>query len=85
MVELYVPELICHEFIAHVQLWLRDHEDGAWRIVIPTYVGDAATVVVYPDTVRLGDEWAADLDDAYRTIPQMMRARDQYGTYNRST
>jgi hypothetical protein len=84
-VELYVPELISREFIAHLQLWLRDYEDGAWRIVIPTYVGDSATILVYPDTVRLGDEWTADFDDAYRSIPQMMRARDQHGTDKRST
>jgi len=85
VVELYLPELISHEFIANLQVWLRDYEDGAWRIVVPTYVGDAATIVIYPEVVRLGAEWEADLDDAYHTIPKMMRARDFDGTYKKGT
>lgn len=44
--EVYLPELISREFIRHLQVWLRTYEDGAWRIVIPTYVGDGATIVV---------------------------------------
>src|SRR5262245_43865264 len=62
--ELYLPELISHDFIAYLQAWLRDYDGGAWRIVIPTYVGDAATIMVYPDLVRLGAEWESDLDYA---------------------
>ena len=77
-VELYVPELISHPFITHLQSWLVDYGDGAWRIVVPTYVGDAAAIMIYPNTVRLGTEWGSDLDDAYRKIPRLMRASHDY-------
>jgi hypothetical protein len=82
-VELYLPELISVDLISYLQSWLRDYEAGAWRIVIPTYVGDAATIIIYSDVVRLGAQWEPDLSNAYTTIPQMMRAADRHGTYKR--
>lgn len=82
-VELYLPELISADFISYFQSWLRAYEAGAWRIVIPTYVGDAATILIYPDVVRLGAEWESDLSHAYATIPQMMRAADEHGTFKK--
>jgi hypothetical protein len=82
-VELYLPELISAAFISYLQSWLRAYDAGAWRIVIPTYVGDAATIMIYPDVVRLGAEWEANLSDTYTTIPKMMRDADKRGTYKK--
>ena len=81
-VEVYLPELISHDFISYLQSWLHDYDHGAWRIVIPTYVGDAATIMVYPDIVRLGAEWESDLDAAFTNIPQLMRTSDEHKTLN---
>jgi hypothetical protein len=77
-VELYVPEVISRPFIAHLQTWLVVYDHGAWRIVIPTYIGDGGAIMIYPETVRLGAQWEPDLDDAYRRIPQIMRAHHDY-------
>jgi hypothetical protein len=85
VVELYLPELISQEFIHHLQSWLRAHNHGAWRIVIPSYVDVATTIMIYPDVVRLGTEWEPDLEYAYRTIPALMRAGNTGCSYNRAT
>lgn len=84
VVELYLPELISQEFVHHLQNWLRAYNYGAWRIVIPTYVDVATTIMIYPDVVRLGTEWEDDLEYAYRTIPTLMRARNTGCRYNRT-
>jgi hypothetical protein len=73
-IELCKPEVFSKDFIEHLQLWLQEYEDGAWRILIPTYVGDAETPFVYPYIVRLGSEYDINSDESYSTIARMMRA-----------
>jgi hypothetical protein len=82
-VEFHLPELISRDFVVYLQLWLRSHDDGAWRVMIPTYVGTATAIMVYPEVVRMGVEWEADLDDAYISVAQMMRAADKSETYRK--
>jgi hypothetical protein len=73
-IELCRAELFSRDFIEHLQLWLREYEDGAWRIVIPTYLGEAATPMVYPYIVRLGSEYDINSSETYSTIARMMRS-----------
>ena len=84
-IELYLPELISEDFFKYLQEWLCEYENGAWRIVIPTYVGDAATIMVYPNVVRLGREFEDDLPASYLRIVQMMRAADTERTLKKIT
>lgn len=80
--ELLVPELIGVELIGSLQTWLRAYDSGTWRVVIPTYVEDAAgAIMVYPSVVRLGKRWEADPRAAYAELARLMHARDKHGTY----
>ena len=82
--ELYLPELLGPELIGRLQEWLRRHEKGAWRIVIPTYVDDAAgAIMVYPEIVRLGRKWENAPAEAYKELARLMRERDASGTYHK--
>jgi hypothetical protein len=81
--EFYLPELISEDFFKYLQEWLCEYENGAWRILIPTYLSDAATIMVYPNVVRLGREYEDDLPASYARIVQMMRAADTEGSLKR--
>lgn len=78
--EFYLPELISEEFFKYLQEWLCEYENGAWRILIVTYLSDAATIMVYPSVVRVGREFEDDLPASYARIVQMMRAADSEGS-----
>jgi hypothetical protein len=81
--ELYLPELLGLELITRLQAWLRRHEKGAWRIVIPTYVEEAAgAIMVYRDLVCLGRKWEKAPERAFQQLAKLMRAQDAHGTYH---
>ena len=76
-IELCKPEVFSKDFIEHLQLWLQVYEGGAWRILIPTYVGDAETPFVYPYIVRLGSQYDINSDESFSTIARLMREFDE--------
>lgn len=73
-IELCKPEVFSKDFIEHLQLWLQEYEGGKWRILVPTYVGDAETPFVYPYIVRLGSQYDINSEESYSTIARLMRS-----------
>ena len=79
-VELCKPEVFSKDLIEHLQVWLREYEEGRWRILVPTYVGDAETPFVYPYIMRLGSQYDINSDESYSTIARLMQEFEDSNT-----
>jgi hypothetical protein len=45
----YRPEVMTVEFLSFLQQWLRTYGKNAWRILVATEIGNAESVMVYPN------------------------------------
>jgi len=73
--EVAKPESLNVKLVRNLQELLKRPRYRQWRILIVTYIGDAAAPVVYPNVVRLGKEYGNDLHQALDRIVRKMRER----------
>jgi hypothetical protein len=73
----YRPEVMTVEFLSFLQQWLRTYGKNAWRILIATEIGNAESVMVYPNAVRSGRQYEQDLAGSLALFVQRMRELDQ--------
>ncbi len=74
--ELATPAVLNVEFVLKLQDLLKRPVNKQWRILIPTYVSDAAAVLVYRSVVRVGKTYGDDLKGALeRIVGEMDRQR----------
>jgi len=75
--EIVRPTSLTFQLISTLQEWLREPRFRQWRIMIITYVSDAATIMVYPNAVRVGKEYGDDIPAALERIVQEMIRMEQ--------
>lgn len=75
--EIVRPASLTFQLVSTLQEWLREPRFRQWRIMILTYVSDAATIMVYPNVVRVGREYGDDIPAALEQIVQEMIRREQ--------
>jgi hypothetical protein len=76
-IHFYRPEVINMEFLIFLQEWLRGYGDNDWRIFVATELGNAETVVVYPNTIRAGKKYERNLPASLDLFIRRMREFDE--------
>ena len=61
------------ELIGVLQNWLREPQFRQWRILVVTYLDDAAAILIYPSLVRVGQAYGDDLPAALSRIVEAMK------------
>jgi hypothetical protein len=80
-VELYLPELLNTNFLSYLQNWIKTFLQN-WRILIPTYLTDSETIVIYSDGLVLGKKYRnMKLEILLREIVKKMREMDKNGVF----
>lgn len=56
-----------------LQDWLREPRFRQWRVMIVTYLGDEAAIMVYPSIIRVGQRYGVNVSDALIRIVEDMK------------